>query len=637
MPSAVSAARGFPHSSGEVGPIGVDITADFSEPFSGLTAGAPTPARPDAIVLAGRAYLMDTASGKFGREGIQVVQQRNTSNERDLLLLPQDVWRIMQESWHQGAGQDNQDRNDALPWRFQDSFGVDPWTRWQISLLPATEKLTGSPTGDHPIFLQVHNDVLVAGNGTNLYWYTDYTSSQTQTVASVSMIDMTYDGQEIIPLFSDGSVFYNITASSSALHGIYSGASFIAYVKDYLIAGVGNVLKNITAVGTGTTIYINPVSGFRWVDACEGPNAIYCIGGIGDRTVIHRVGVKQDGTGLDTAVVAAQLPDGETGYSIGSYLGFLFVGTDKGVRMAVPQSNGDLVLGALIPTTVPVYGFEGQENFVWYTNSAVNSAYSGISSDLFPTGPVCGLGRMDLTTFTVTEATPAYADDVVAVDQSSKTVTSVTTWNGKRVFGVRTGGVYGEIDDLMEAGWLTQGTISFSVEDVKTGFYMQGKWQPLAGSIAFDLSYDSTGYIRISTYSEPDTIRSDNISLNGTQFSRIEPRYVLIRDDEDETAGPVLTRWEVRCSPVVGSASRWSLPILNYENIDINGIEDGRDPLAEFNLLIGLVRSGEMVSLQESGQSYQVIAKNFTWMPSSLTQQGTSWQGTFVLIVEEVA
>ena len=60
---------------------------------------------------------------------------------------------------------------------------------------------------------------------------------------------------------------------------------------------------------------------------------------------------------------------GEIGYSITAYQGFIIVGTRFGFRMMVAGSDGLLTSGAGVPTGSPVYDFEGQNSFVWFTNS----------------------------------------------------------------------------------------------------------------------------------------------------------------------------------------------------------------------------------------------------------------------------
>ena len=621
-----------------------DITDTLSEPFSERSDAVTVPIPAGAVALDGRLYQIDTANDLWQRVGIDVVQQRNSNDARDTLLLPQDVWRQQTHGWHQGAGQSNVDRDNSLPYRYEDSFGIDPWTKWQISLLPATAALGSTPTADYPMFLNTHGTSLVVGNNDKLYWYTDESTVVPLTVASSDpIVDQTYDGDSIITLHASGKVYKSTNNTTTALFGAsagYASASFISYVKDRLLIGVANILKDITS-GTATTVYTSPVTGFRWVGACEGLTNIYLIGGAGDRSVVHSTQLNTAGTALDPPIVAAMLPDGEVGYSIGGYLGFVFIGTDKGVRMGTLSTNlrvttGTLTLGAIIPTTEPVRCFEGQDRFVWFGQDSIASAYTpSPESDSFPATTCCGLGRMDLTTFTITEATPAYANDLVALTQTGKDVTAVCTWNDKRVFAVRNGGVYIQQATYMEAGWLTQGAMSYTVEDLKTGLYMQAKWLPLAGEISLDMAYDGTGYVRIGDLTIQDSIRSDNITLGGVQFSRFNARYVL-RADTGNTDTPHLTRWELRSIPVRGPASRWTIPILNHEKVTINNAEIPRDPTAEFDTLLALVEGGTVFPLQESGKSYLVHGRQYQWQPQKLSSNGQAWQGIFTIQCDEV-
>jgi hypothetical protein len=398
-------------------------------------------------------------------------------------------------------------------------------------------------------------------------------------------------------------------------------------------------------VGTNNTvtrIYTHPDPGFRWVAGCEGPQAIYLLGGLGDQYVVHKVTIKDDGSGLNPAIVAVELPDGEIGYSIGEYLGFVFVGTDKGVRMAQPSANADLTLGAVLPTDDPVRCFEGQDKFVWYGVSSMDPGYAAVSNDqanVFPTSPVPGLGRMDLTTFTTTALTPAYANDIAVWTEAAANVTSCVTFLGKRVFAVTGAGVFYESADKVEGGWLTQGTMSFSVEDLKSALYMQLKWVPnTANSRVFlDLSFDSTvfgRYARLNTTST--SIRSDNINLAGTKFSRVNLRYVLLRAESDPTQGPIPTRWEFRAFPVKGKASRWDVPLILADEVDINGMIEARNPTSDKAALVGLIQNGTVFQYQESGQAYQVLARDFIWQPERLSSTGNGWQGTFLIVLEEV-
>ena len=619
--------------------MALEITDEFNEPYSLSTTALPSSFSPSVVGIAGVPYLLDTsADGGYLRRTFEVVQQRNTGSNRDTLLMPQDVWRQQSESWHLGSGQGNIDRDNALPYRFKESFGINPWAQWQISLLPQTRKM-GTYAGS--VWLTTYDTYLAALNSNIIYWYSSVSASSpsaSTVVGSSAFIDIANTALQVTTLAGDGKVYEtNGPAGSPVLKGTYANANFIAYEKDYLLAGVQNALYNITGGAAGVLIFTHPQTQFRWKSAASGNSCIYVIGGMGDKYVVHRVNIKQDGTGLSPCIVAATLPDGEIGYCIDNYLGYVLIGTDKGVRVAQENGNsGDLTLGPLIPTIEPVKCFEGQDRFVWYGLSAMASTYGLSEADLFPTGTVCGLGRMDLSVSTTTALTPAYAQDICAISETGKPVNSVVTFLNKRVMAIDGSGVWIEDTELMGGGWLTQGTMSFSVEDLKTGLYVQTKWLPLTGEIDLDIAYDSTGFVRLVNLGQQGTIRSGNISLDGTQFSRIDARYVLKRSSTTVTLGPSLTRWEVRAIAVRGRASRWTLPVMNYEEIEIDGVKYTRDCLAVLDTLVGLVENGTLFSLQESGRSFLVHAKDFVWQPAKLSANGRAWQGVFNLVCEEV-
>jgi hypothetical protein len=624
--------------------VGVQITQPFDEPYNLSSASLPSTFSPSVVGIAGVPYLLDTESGRYQRESFPVVQQRNTDSNRDLLLLPQDVWRQQMQSWHQGAGQTNTDRDDSLPYRFYTSFGINPWTQWRCSLLPATDRLYGTDGLTGKIWLTNSNQYLAVINDEAVYWYDELSVGSTAYVGSTvissgnAVLDIADDGHVVTALTEDRYVWTvdgpGGTPTKWANHQYTTSVDFIAWEKDYLLVGDGNKLYNALKGNNPVLIYTHPDTDFRWVSAASGNSCIYVMGSLGDRTTIHRVNIKQDGTGLLPCIVAANLPDGEIGYSIDTYLGFVLIGTDKGVRVAQSvNDSGDLVLGPVIPTDAPVRCFEGQDRFVWYGVSSMDGAYS-LDNDYFPAGRVSGLGRMDLSVTTTTQLTPAYANDICVVSEAESITRSVVTYNDKRVFSVDGSGVWFETADYMQGGWLHQGTMSFGIEDLKTGLYLQAKWEPLKGEIDLDIAYDSTGYIRVAKFTQQGSIRSGNVSLDGVQYSRLDSRFVLQTPDVTET--PIFTRWEHRAIPVKGRTSRWTLPIYNYEDIEIDMVSYTRDPLQVYLSLVNLVESGQLFTLQESGVAYQVHAKDFSWQPEKLSINGKGWQGVFTLVVESV-
>lgn len=627
---------------------GLQITQEFNEPYNQSTASLPSSFSPSVIGVAGVPYLLDNASGEYQRQAFDVVQQRNTTSNRDILLLPQDVWREQVQSWHYGAGQLTYDRDDTLPYRFEDSFGIDPWVQFQISMHPETELLHGTGNLTGTTWLTTYSEYLAVVNNQSIYWF-DEMSAGSAAVGSVSIgssspvVDVANFAPTVLTLHQDGHINSSTwpgAGTSMYSTELFTSGTFIEWQKDFLLVGDGNVLKSVNNDNTSDIIFTAPDPDFRWYGAAAGNSCIYVLGRNDNQSVVHRVGIKSDGTGLNPCIVAATLPDGETGESIDSYLGFILIGTDKGVRVAQSvNDSGDLVLGSIIPTEDSVYSFEGQDRFVWFGNNKVTSTYSTLDNEdgLFPIGTVSGLSRMDLSVTTLNALTPAYATDLVVLEESNRIVRSIKTYLDTTVFSLDDAGVWYKGTDKMGGAWLKQGTVTYGVEDLKTALYQQANFVPNCdGTIGFDVAYDSSGFVRQSTISVNNTIRSGNMSLDGTQFSRFNPRYVLYRCVSDPTKGPDLTRWEIRSIPVKGATSRWTLPIMNYEEIELDMVKYTRDPLVTYNVLLNLVQSSQLFVLQESGTAYQVHAKGYTWRPEKLTVNGRSWQGVFVLVVEEV-
>ena len=110
--------------------MGTQITQPFDEPFFGGGGDGGVSALANLggsqVAINGRIYPIDTASNGYTQRSIDVLQQRNTTDNRDLLLLPQNIWRQQSSDWSSGAGQTNLDRDNAIQSRYEDSFGIDP-------------------------------------------------------------------------------------------------------------------------------------------------------------------------------------------------------------------------------------------------------------------------------------------------------------------------------------------------------------------------------------------------------------------------------------------------------------------------------------------------------------------------------
>jgi hypothetical protein len=71
---------------------------------------------------------------------------------------------------------------------------------------------------------------------------------------------------------------------------------------------------------------------------------------------------------LTSAITAAEMPKGEKIYSIKYYLGYMLIGTNKGIRVATVSDDGSITYGPLmVETTQPVYSFAFRDKYAWAT------------------------------------------------------------------------------------------------------------------------------------------------------------------------------------------------------------------------------------------------------------------------------
>lgn len=612
------------------------ISHGFDEGF--FEGGSVSDLVPGAypVAIDGHPYLIDLKSGAFKRQSIQILRQQadNSNLPGESSINPEDLWRRAQQTWHQGAGQDYLDRDESVPSRFNASKGVDIWTKWKLSLLPDTERKTPSTTN-------VNQNLIVAGS--YLYWSDGATLRRTSDPTPAAPTYTTVTGTGANPITSIASNGYNIWVAQGS-NGVYSGTTaattvssiitgnigLVAYVKGRLmLAGSGadkhriwNATTNVAVTTGATGVWPDPLlnhnnTDFQWVGFAEGQGNIYAAGYSGDKSLIYRITIEADGTALDSPVVAGELPDGEIIRSIQGYLGYILIGTEKGVRFASADGQGNLTLGSLIRTDAPIYAFEPQDRFVWFGWSN----YDGTST---------GLGRLDLSVFTA-PLTPAYASDLMVTTQG--TVSSIVTFGDRRYYAVSGYGLVGQTDTLVPEGTLDSGKITYGIPDAKVSVYAQVKHEALLGTVTLDMSVDGEPFANLGLN---NTVDSTDTSLPTGQRggSTFELRLTLTRGST--TIGPVLFRVTLRSYPGPSRGRIFIVPLLLHESIEVEGHEKFLNPLNELNRVESWIRDHRLVLYQEASNSYSVFVEDYEWQPYNETIDGSFWNGTCIVKLKSV-
>ena len=608
--------------------------------FSGISSTSDLVPSVFPVAIDGRPYMLDQKSGKFQRGYEQRVRDStdDSTTPGEGAINPGGLWRRGQDSWHLGAGQDYADTADSKDYRFYKSKGIDPWTKGQLSLLNATKRSLESASTN--LFTCVVESggtqyLYVADNGVVRFssnpfdatpTWTAITAGSPTTLPTTAITGLETNGQNVYIAWTGKDIWYTTPGSTTATF-FYptSGTANQTYTTLGYAKGRGFAARNehLYQIGLGsgshTIFFDNGDTTFRWAGAAAGQNAVYAAGYSGVKSLIYKITIKTDGT-LDVPVVALELPAGEIVSAVHGYLGFIVIGSNKGVRFCSTDAQSNLVTGSLIPTTGAVNDFTSEDRFVWFTYTDYDNA-SG------------GLGRLDLSVF-IAPNTPAYATDLMY--SSTGAVKSVSTIDGKRVFTISGVGVIVEdTANLVETGEIETGTWRWGIPDRKFIAKIDTRSTPLVGAITSYLKIDNSAYDSIGRWA---TASDTENSFNGSDDKAIEAgfKFVLERSSLTATEGPTFTRWMARAYAAPFRSQVFSIPILLHKSVTVRNKEYYYDVYGEQTFFDGLIESPRIVTLQIGNTVHSVILEDVVWEP--IDSRGNTWEfdGTLVVTLRSV-
>lgn len=603
------------------------LTSLFGAPFyTGLIATSPEIPGRYPVALGGRGFLVDFESNEYVHQSIPLLRDQadQSATPGEGSVNPEDLWRRTATSWVRGGGQKYFDLPTSVSDRFHESKGVDPWTEGQISLLPESVQHTNMPSVNSNLCLTTAGSRLYSVDGGTVRHTSDVLTSPTTWTAVTfaappgsPATSITSDGYSVWTSHTAGGVYLTNTAtnaSTSAYTGTVAGCK---YLKGRLFAWNGPSLYNLTVAPPAAlpaAMLTHPNTQFSWVDLAEANGFYFAAGVSGDKSTIYFTGVKADGTGLEVPVVAAELPDGEIVRSIQGYLGFLLIGTDRGIRFGSPNDQGNVTLGGLIDDALEVRCFEGQGPFIWFGWSQYDAATSG-------------LGRMDLASFNGTR--PAYASDIMTAAGAGD-VTAVVTFQDRRVYAVSGSGIFVEGTNRVSSGYFTTGSVTYGLSDVKVSMYLNVNHEPLAGSLAASLSRDHGDFASIGTGGTAGT-SSSSFSTNQGRARVFDVKLTLTRDTDSPTLGPVVGSLTLRAYPAAIRSERVTIPlILGTNQRDLSGASVSRNVANDLTFLRSLESDGAMTTLQEASEVSSVVVEDHLWRPHHFEGSSTP-AGTYLV------
>ena len=583
----------------------------------------------------GRPYMIDQKSGKFARVYEQRVRdsQDISTAPGEAAINPGGLWRRGQDSWHLGAGQRYADTADAQDFRFLRSKGINPWTKGQVSLLNATQ-LALSTSNTNLKVMEVNGYVYVADGQTLKYTTNPFGglstswTSVTTGAPTASIHDIATDGVVVYVAY-DGKGVYTTTVGGSSLTKHYPDNSDVNYTKlgfakGFMLAFHQDTTNShihvvpLTPQNKGTPVALIRYKEFVCTGIVGGQNFIYVSGYNTDVGLVYRLSLKTDATIDSSPIVALELPTGEYPTCMYSYLGFVLLGTNLGVRFCSSDAAGNLIAGSLISTNGSVNDFTAEDKYVWFGWTNYDSSSSG-------------LGRLDLSVFTSAN-TPAYASDLMY--GSTNPVRALTSFQGKRIFTVSGVGVVAEdATNIVNSGTLESGVWRWGIPDRKFVAKVDARTEPLVGSVKAEMRIDSSSYDTLDTWTIPG---STEYTFEGTNEKAIEAgfRFTLIKSSG--IAGPVLTRWMARAYVAPFRSQVFSIPVILHNKIKVRDREYHFDVTEELNSLDDLISSPRVVVFQLGTVKYPVIVEDIEWAPLDSYGNTWEWEGTATVTMRSV-
>jgi hypothetical protein len=390
------------------------------------------------------------------------------------------------------------------------------------------------------------------------------------------------------------------------------------FVKDRIVACINNAVYEIspTATALPTAVYTNPNTNYVYTSVTASGPAIYTAGHSGIYSTIQKYTLNTSGAmpTLSQAAVAAEFPAGEIVHKIMYYLGYMVIGTSRGVRVAiVNDQDGSLQYGPLVfETTQPVYDFAARDRFVWCT--------TGIGS------LDAGLIRIDLGE--TIEGQPlrfAYANDLQYTQATTHQTTAVNFIGTTNRLAFCTannttdGAIYFEsTGTLVPTGYVTTGAIRYSTLEPKNFKFIRARGDYTNGAMDIRV-VDATGNLyNIITYNASvGTPEAATTNPEGPQ-EYLSYKFTLSRSATNTSLGPIFKGYQTKALPATKRQRLIQFPVWCFDvETDRNNVTTGYEGRAweRIQLLEDLEAAGDIINIQDftNGERVQGIVERINF------------------------
>ena len=336
---------------------------------------------------------------------------------------------------------------------------------------------------------------------------------------------------------------------------------------------------------------------------------------------------------LDTPLQALPMSPDEYPVCLKAYLNYIFIGSNRGIRMAQTLSvydptataTGDLKAGPLIPNNLQPVGFPvsaivGDGRYVWFAWSN----YDGTST---------GTGKLNLQQFIAQDPlAPVYASDLMVTGQGMVTALEWDPVNNIPLVAVQGLGVYApyatnEGGNLTATQYVPSGTLSssfynFGIAEPKIpvffdyGVYLPAGGGSCAANVVMDPHSASPVTITVPSYtSNSEAIEQSIYQTGGTNDRGREFQTTLTVTTSNTAQTPVLFRWTMKAYPTPVQGTFIGAVVLLTKSATADGHKYPMDPEEQYNWLESLRWNQTLLTYQVGGTSVLCVINTINDIP----------------------
>ena len=409
------------------------------------------------------------------------------------------------------------------------------------------------------------------------------------------------------------------------------------FTKERIVACINNKVYEIstTASALPSAAYTHPVDDFTYTSITSSGAAIYVAGYSGSQSNIQKFTLTTAGAmpTLTSAITAAEMPSGELIYRIYYYLGYMLIGTNKGVRVAAVSDDGSLAYGPLLfESEQPVYDFAARDRYVWCATNV----------DGFP-----GTTRIDLGT-QIGQLIFPYAWDTYYNGTTNRLTTACAFINGTNRIAFTTnytssnGSVYIETDEdnngrLVAEGYLQTGYIRYNTTENKLFKVLFPRFESANGGLSIQSIDSFDNEYNLGTFAQEAIIQEVNTQYPVGPQEYVGYKFTMTRSTTDDSKGPLLTGYQLKALPAVPRQRLIQYPLLCFDReSDKFGVMVGYEGRAwdRMQQLEAVENAGDSIRIEDfrTGESYIGLIEEMDFINRTPTDKRFSGFGGILIV-----